>query len=62
MKNDEILTVEEAKKYLKIESSLIYYLLRAGKIPASKIGRVWRLRKSRLDEWLEQQEQLNNHR
>lgn len=57
---DELLTFEETRKYLKIKRSLLYKLLQTGEIPASKVGKVWRIRKPRLDQWLDEQE--INHR
>lgn len=53
---DEILTFEEVKKYLKFSKSKLYHLVRQKKIPASKIGRSWRFKKAKIDEWLDQQQ------
>lgn len=52
--NDEILTIEEAVKYLKIGKTTIYKLARTNKIPARKIGRKWRFVKSCLIEWVKE--------
>jgi excisionase family DNA binding protein len=54
--NDQILTLEEASRYLKLHKGTVYKMARAGKIPASKIGKVWRFRRLRIDKWLERQE------
>lgn len=54
----EVLTFEETKKYLKISDSTLYRLVQARKIPASKVGRSWRFRKERIDEWLKAQEKV----
>lgn len=53
---DEILTFEETRKYLKFSESKLYQLVQQGKIPASKIGRNWRFKRSRIDDWLIKQE------
>lgn len=52
---DEVFTFEETAKYLKISRSKLYSLVQQRKIPASKIGRTWRFKKIRLDEWLDQE-------
>jgi excisionase family DNA binding protein len=56
--DSEVLTFEEAKKYLKISNSTLYRLVQRKKIPASKVGRSWRFRKERLIEWLKRQENV----
>ena len=53
---EELMTFEETRKYLNIKRSFLYKLLQTGKIPGSKIGRIWRIRKSKLDQWLDEQE------
>lgn len=57
---DEILTLEEISKYLKLSKTKLYNLVQQKKIPASKIGRNWRFKKSRIDVWLEKQENIRN--
>jgi excisionase family DNA binding protein len=58
MDADEILTFEETRRYLKFSESKLYQLVQQRKIPASKIGRTWRFKKSRIDTWLEKQENI----
>ena len=50
--SDEILTAQEAADYLKLHAETIKVKARNGLIPAAKIGREWRFRKSDLDAWL----------
>ena len=50
---DEILTIPQVAKYLKISKSKIYYLVKRREIPHSKIGRNVRIRESDLAKWLE---------
>jgi len=45
----EIMTPEEAATYLRLGEQTMYRLLRAGTVPAAKLGRQWRVRKSDLD-------------
>ena len=54
---DEILTLEETRKYLKISRSKLYQLAQQNKIPVSKIGRTWRFKKTKIDTWLDNGEQ-----
>lgn len=49
------LTTEEVLGYLKVNPRTIYRLIRNGDLPAVRIGRQWRFRRSDLDAWLERQ-------
>ncbi|MCY9694186.1 helix-turn-helix domain-containing protein [Paenibacillus alginolyticus] len=49
----EIMTIEQVAKYLQISEVSTYKLVNAGRIPAFKIGRHWRIRKIDLEEALE---------
>lgn len=51
---EEILTLEEVAKYLKVKPQTIYNWAQNGKIPAAKIGKEWRFRKSVIDKWFNQ--------
>lgn len=50
---DEIMTVAEVAEYLKMKPQTIYKWLQDGMIPAAKLGREWRFRKSVIDAWLD---------
>jgi excisionase family DNA binding protein len=52
MGDDQYLTTEEVLSYLQINLRTIYRLLKAGQIPAVRIGRQWRFRRADLDAWL----------
>ncbi len=52
----DILTVEELRSYLKIPKPTLYALAQNGRIPAAKIGKHWRFRRSDVDEWLKSQQ------
>lgn len=56
--DSEVLTFNEAKKYLKISNSTLYRLVQSKKIPASKVGRAWRFRKEKIIAWMEGQEKV----
>ena len=49
----DILTIEQVAKYLKLQPQTIYKWAQEGQIPATKIGKEWRFRKSILDEWID---------
>jgi len=51
----QVLTIEEASKYLRIPLSTLYKLAQDGKIPCQKVGRHWRFRKETIDNWLDDQ-------
>lgn len=50
MKSD-IMTLEEVAEYLKLKPQTIYTWVHEKKIPAAKLGKEWRFRKSLIDEW-----------
>jgi excisionase family DNA binding protein len=52
--NDEIMTIEEVAKYLKMTPQTIYTWAQSGKIPAAKLGKEWRFRKDWVDAWINQ--------
>ena len=56
MKNEAFLTTEEVLEYLQINLRTVYRLIKAGKIPAIRVGRQWRFRKADLDAWLTSQQ------
>lgn len=59
MDDDTFLTTEEVLEYLQVNLRTVYRLIKAGRIPAVRIGRQWRFRKHDLDAWLESQRTRN---
>ncbi len=55
MIDETFLTTEEVLEYLQVNLRTVYRLIKAGKIPAVRVGRQWRFRKSDIDEWLDSQ-------
>ena len=54
--SDEVfLTTEEVLEYLQVNLRTVYRLIKAGKIPAVRVGRQWRFRKRDIDTWLDSQ-------
>lgn len=52
MKQDVVLTTEEAIKYLKISKPTLLKHVHLGKIKAIKVGRSWRFLQSELYQFL----------
>jgi len=48
----DVLTVEQAAEYLQLNPETVRRAARRGRIPAARIGRRWRFRKTALDRWL----------
>ena len=55
MIDESFLTTEEVLEYLQVNLRTVYRLIKAGKIPAVRVGRQWRFRKSDIDMWLDSQ-------
>jgi excisionase family DNA binding protein len=53
MGDDHFLTTEEVLDYLQVNLRTVYRLIKAGKIPAVRVGRQWRFRKKDIDRWLD---------
>lgn len=49
---EELLSVEEACKYLKCPKTWLYDKVRQRKIPYIKVGKYLRFKKADLDKWL----------
>jgi excisionase family DNA binding protein len=56
MIDEAFLTTEEVLDYLHVNLRTVYRLIKAGKIPAVRVGRQWRFRKSDIDAWLQSQQ------
>jgi excisionase family DNA binding protein len=53
--DESFLKTEEVLEYLNVNLRTVYRLIKAGSIPAVRVGRQWRFRKRDLDTWLESQ-------
>lgn len=49
---DDILTIEEVAKYLRVSERTVYDWAQKGEIPSGKIGTVWRFKKSEIEKWV----------
>ena len=52
MTDDDILTIEEVAKYLRVSERTVYDCAQKGEIPAGKIRSAWRFKKSEVDKWV----------
>lgn len=49
---DDIVTIEEVAKYLRVSDRTVYDWAQKGELPAGKIGTVWRFKKSEIEKWV----------
>ena len=55
----EILTTEEAADILRVGYNTLYNLLQSGKLKAYRNGRIWRIPKRSVIEYIIEQSKLN---
>ena len=55
MTADEILEVKEVAKILKVSTRTVIRLAERGELVAFKVGDLWRLRRSDVDDYIERQ-------
>ena len=55
---NQMMTVSEVAKYLKMKTVTIYKHAQQGRIPAFKVGSSWRFKRSTIDSWIEKQEKI----
>ena len=54
---DEILTLKEVARYLKLAEKTAYRLAAEGKLPGFKVGGSWRFKKADLETWIRAQQE-----
>ncbi|MDR1177203.1 MAG: PTS sugar transporter subunit IIA [Spirochaetaceae bacterium] len=52
MIDDDILTIDEVAKYLRVSERTVYDWAQKGEIPSGKIGTVWRFKKAAIEKWV----------
>jgi excisionase family DNA binding protein len=57
-----LLTIDELARYLKVDKFTIYRLLGQKKIPAFKVGNQWRFQRAMIDAWLMQNSNVRMER
>lgn len=53
--DDDIMTPDEAAKFLKVSKSFLYQRAKSKEIPALKLGKSWRFTRSSLNRWINKQ-------
>ena len=51
---DEILTLPEVARLLKIADKTVYTMAQKGELPAFKVRGQWRFKREDIDSWIEQ--------
>ncbi len=50
---EEILTLQEVAKYLKVDKRTVYRMVKSKKVPAFRVGNQWRFLKTDILKWIE---------
>ncbi len=50
---EEIMTLKEVAKYLKVDERTVYRMVSKDRLPSFRIGNRWRFKKSIIDKWIE---------
>ena len=53
---NSLISLKELAKYIGVSKATIYRYVKRKKIPAIKIGRLWKFRREGIDKWLKKQE------
>ncbi|MBL7069611.1 MAG: helix-turn-helix domain-containing protein [Candidatus Omnitrophica bacterium] len=53
---ENVMTVPELAKYLKMKPVTIYKHAQGGKLPGFKVGATWRFKRRSIDKWIADQE------
>ena len=54
----EVMDIRQASDYLGISADTLYKYASEGFVPAFKLGNRWRFKRSRLDEWMDRQSDI----
>ncbi len=50
--NDRLLTVHEVAGVLRVSTMTVYRLIKAGELPAARVGRSYRIRERSVEDYL----------
>jgi excisionase family DNA binding protein len=56
----EVMDIRQASDYLGISPDTLYKYASDGFVPAFKLGNRWRFKRSRLDEWMDRQSDMQS--
>jgi excisionase family DNA binding protein len=51
----EVMNIRQASQYLGVSPDTLYKYVSEAKVPAFKLGNRWKFKKSKLDQWMEDQ-------
>jgi len=54
----EVMDIRQASDYLGISPDTLYKYASEGFVPAYKLGNRWRFKRSRMDEWMDRQSDI----
>ena len=54
----EVMDIRQASDYLGISPDTLYKYASEGFVPAFKLGNRWRFKRSRLDQWMDRQSEM----
>lgn len=57
----EVMDIRQASDYLGISPDTLYKYASEGFVPAFKLGNRWRFKRSRLDEWMDRQSDMQSN-
>jgi len=57
--SDEILTLKEVARLLKVAEKTVYTMAQRSELPAFKVRGQWRFRREDIHRWIDQQQRLN---
>ena len=49
---DRLMTVDEVAEYLRVKASTVYKWAKDGRVPAAKVGRLWRFDREEIEAWV----------
>ena len=50
---EELLTIEQVQELLKVGRTFAYSLVKSGELPSYRVGRLLRIRRTDVEQWLE---------
>jgi len=56
----EVMDIRQASDYLGISADTLYKYASEGFVPAFKLGNRWRFKRSRLDQWMDKQSDMQS--
>jgi excisionase family DNA binding protein len=59
---DRWLSVDEIAEYLGIKRDTVYKWIAENRMPAHKVGRLWKFRKEEIDDWIKSGEAAESNK